>query len=117
MLDRGLSWLAKQRHAHMTRTVTYARGSQQVELRATPARLRDDVRAIVSLDPVLVEAELVDWLISSSALAAFGQPQEGDQITDGDLVYEVRPIAPESAWRWSNNVRSTMRLHSRRVAG
>ncbi len=120
LLSQGLSWLEDQRHQHLTRTVTYQRGSDEVELSATIGRTvfeQDDhaggLTRIESRDFLIRAADLV--LASEVTL-----PQPGDRIIEIDSIatytYEVMAPGNEPPWRYSDVNRSTLRIHTKQVA-
>ncbi len=120
LLAQGLSWLEDQRHQHLTRMVTYQRGSGEVELAATVGRTvfeQDDhaggLTRIESRDFLIRAADLV--LAAETTL-----PQPGDRIIETDSIatytYEVMAPGTEPPWRYSDVNRSTLRIHTKQVA-
>ena len=120
MLEQGASWLDDQRHQHMTRTVSYVRGSSTVEVQATIGRTifeQADEFGIVT------KTESRDYLIRRADLVLDGQstlPKRGDQIreTDGEttFVYEVLSPGDESVFRYSDPYRKALRIHTKHIA-
>jgi len=120
MLQNGLAWLRAQRKAHASRTVTYRRGEDSVQLSATVGmtvlRLEDDYG---------IEQRLTrrDYLIEVADLVLAGQqvePQAGDRIEEADgettWVYEVMgPGGGEPDWRYSDPYRRVYRIHTKHV--
>ena len=120
MLEQGASWLDNQRHQHMTRSVSYARGSSTVEVQATIGRTefeQADEYGIVQ------KIESRDYLIRTSDLVLDGQstlPKQGDQIREIDgettFVYEVLSPGDEPVFRYSDPYRKALRIHTKHIA-
>ncbi len=120
LLSQGLSWLEDQRHQHLTRTVTYRRASNEVELAATIGRTvfeQDDHAG------GLTRIESRDFLIRAVDLVLASEltlPQPGDRIIETDSIatytYEVMAPGSEPPWRYSDVNRSTLRIHTKQVA-
>ncbi len=120
MLEQGASWLDAQRHQHMTRSVSYARGASTVEVQATIGRTvfeQADEYGIVT------KTESRDYLIRRADLVLDGQatlPKRGDQIreTDGEttFVYEVLSPGDEPVFRYSDPYRKALRIHTKHIA-
>ena len=119
MLQQGLGWLEEQRKAHLSRTVTYRRGSSSVEVLATVGATQfeaDDGSGIV------VEMEARDYLIASADLVLDDQqvlPARGDEILeeqDGVMqVYEVMDLGPEKHFVTCDPDGRTLRIHTKLV--
>lgn len=113
LLGTGSAWLHSQRHAHLTRTVTYTPtgGGQPIELDATVGFNRFEMQ-----DPsgVLHSVSSRDYLIRAEDLP--GEPAVGDRITDGEGTFEVLEPNGEPHWRWSDEVRTVYRVHTKEVA-
>lgn len=123
MTDRlatGFARLSARRRAHMTRSVTYVRGDDSVELVATPGRtiFRYDDRHGRN-----VRKEMRDFIITAADLVLGGsavEPEAGDRIQEavGDetWTYEVLdPNADEPAWRYTDSRHTQFRIHTVRV--
>lgn len=120
MLEQGASWLDDQRHQHMTRSVSYARGASTVAVQATVGRTefeQADEYGIVH------KTESRDYLIRTADLVLDGQaamPKRGDQIreTDGTttVVYEVLSPGDEPVFRYSDPYRKALRIHTKHIA-
>lgn len=120
VLAQGLAWLDDQRHQHMTRTVTYVRGTDAVELQATIGRTEFEQ---VDEHGIVHKLESRDCLIRTSDLVLAGAatlPKSGDRIRepDGDqtFVYEVMAPGDEPPFRYSDPYRKTLRIHTKHVA-
>ena len=120
MLEQGAGWLDNQRHQHMTRSVSYARGASTVEVQATIGRTefeQADEYGIVH------KTESRDYLIRTADLVLDGQatlPKRGDQIreTDGEttFVYEVLSPGDEPVFRYADPYRKALRIHTKHIA-
>jgi hypothetical protein len=120
LLEHGASWLADQRRAFMSQTVTYQRGSDSVDVPAsigqTVFRLTDDYGAST-------RTVSTDFLISADDLMLNGspiEPQRGDRIraTLSGITYVQEVMAPSSSeplWRYSDASRATYRIHTKQI--
>ena len=120
MLEQGASWLDDQRHQHMTRTVSYVRGSSTVEVQATIGRT---VFEQADEFGIVTKTESRDYLIRMADLVLDGQqtlPKRGDQIreTDGTttFVYEVLSPGDEPVFRYADPYRKALRIHTKHIA-
>jgi len=111
-LRKGRNWLSQKRHAHMTHLVTYVRGGQSVQLRATVGRTpweQSDDHGVIN------RFESRDFLVRAADLvigSTLTTPQPGDLILDGD-AYEVMAVAGQQCWRYSDPDRLTLRIHTK----
>jgi hypothetical protein len=120
MLEQGASWLDDQRHQHMTRTVTFVRGTSTIDVQATIGRTvfeQADEYGIVQ------KTETRDYLIRTADLVLDGQvtlPKRGDLVreTEGTttFVYEVLSPGDEPVFRYSDPYRKTLRIHTKHIA-
>ena len=113
MLQEGLSWLESQRKTHLSVPVIYRRGSDSTEVQATIGKtvfkVTDDYgryQHIESRDYLISAAELV--LENTQIL-----PEPGDEIVEGNFVYEVMAPNNEPEWRYSDSSRQTLRIHTK----
>ena len=120
LLEQGASWLDDQRHRHMTRSVSYARGASTVIVQATIGRT---VFEQADEYGVVTKTESLDYLIRTADLVLDGQvtlPKHGDQIreTDGEttFVYEVLSPGDEPIFRYSDPYRKALRIHTKHIA-
>lgn len=121
ILQNGLNWLNGVRNAHMTNTVTYARGESTVQLPATVGKTvfrQSDEFGLV------MHFETRDFLVSTADLVLDGQrvlPCPGDRITqseDGkDYIYEVMSPGGEPHFRYSDPYMKVLRIHTKNVGG
>ena len=120
LLKDAATWLAGQRKAHASQSVTYSRGAASVSLSATIGRRIDQVDRESGFH---TETEDRDYLIDTADLVLSGSvtlPEPGDQIVeiDGDKqhTYEVMsPPGDEPHFRYSDNHRVTLRIHTKRI--
>ena len=122
LLEQGAAWLDEQRHKHLTRTVTYVRGDDSVEVQAAigQTNFRFDDRFGATIRHVAR-----DYLIRTSDLVINGQaiePRRGDRIREviGGQALEHEVMSPnasggEPEWRWSDPFGMTMRIHTKKV--
>ena len=115
LIAQGAAWLTNQRRASASQTVTYSRGTASVSISAAIGN------SAFTLDNgnVVLNLESRDYLFAAADLVLNGNavtPLPGDRITEADgQVYEVLPIAGEPAWRYSDNARTSLRVHTRQV--
>jgi len=119
MLGQAAAWLDDVRAEHMTRTVTYRRGSDSVELSATVGQT---VFRLTDEQGFEVRIVTRDYLIAADDLLLAGsqtEPRRGDRIeeTDGGVtrVYELLGPGGEPEWRWSGPNHVTLRVHTKEV--
>ena len=117
LLGEAAAWLEGQRHAHLTTTVTYVRGADQVVLPATIDRTR-----FTSTDEYgrVLRHEARDFLVRAADLVLVGVtvlPRAGDQLLEGGQRYEVMAPAGEPEWGYADVNRQTLRVHTRQIAG
>jgi hypothetical protein len=120
LLTRGAAWLDQQRSRHLTRTVTYLRGGDSVDL---PATIGQTTFEQADEYGVIHRTESRDYLISAAELVLGGgvvTPQAGDRVheTVGAqvFIYEVMAPGGEPAWRYSDPQRQMLRIHTKHVA-
>lgn len=119
LLEHGAAWLDQQRSRHLTRTVTYLRGEESVDL---PATIGQTTFEQADEYGVIHRTQSRDYLISAADLVLAGaaeQPKAGDRIreTVGEqmLIYEVMAPGGEPPWRFSDPYRRTLRIHTKFV--
>lgn len=118
MLQSGTTWLEGQRDAHLSHDVTYSRGADEVTLSATVGRSDFETHTEFGIET----AEARDYLVLAADLVLAGsavEPVRGDQITETiggvEHVFEVRAPGGAPPWRWSDQNRLTMRIHTKYV--
>ncbi len=119
LLERGTTWLEDQRTRHLSRTVTYLRGGDSVDVAATLGRTvfeQADEYGIVH------RTEARDFLVLTADLVLSGTavlPKTGDHIREpaGDqiFIYEVMAPGGEPPWRYSDSYRQALRIHTKHV--
>jgi hypothetical protein len=119
MLRDGAAWLADQRRAFMSRTVTYQRGQDEVDL---PATIGQTVFNLTDEYGATIRHVTRDFLIAAEDLVidgAFVEPRRGDRIRETTagvtFVHEVIGMGGESAWRYSDRDRTTFRIHTKQI--
>ena len=119
LLEESSAWLDGQRLKRLSRTVSYRRGEDSVDVRAAIGRTVFEVEDSVG---VLERTESRDFLIPASDLVLGDEqvlPQQGDRIAetqDGKVyVYEVMAPGREPCWRFSDPYRRTLRIHTKQV--
>jgi len=115
MLGTGATWLAAQRHTHLTASVEYARGTDTVTLAATVGQtaFEDEDQYGRTLRTVSR-----DYLARAADLIIAGEtvfPEPGDIITDDAGSFEVMSPTGEPEWRWSDGIRATIRIHTKEI--
>lgn len=99
----------------MASPVTYQRGATVLSIRATAARNEYQVEDSVG---VQARVEVRDFLIRSQDLSTLspGEPAEGDLIIETvagrTLTYTVAGPAGMTPWRYSDEGRLTLRIHT-----
>ena len=119
LLQQANDWLASQRKAHASQSVTYRRGTDSVVVSASIGSTRFEQE---DRDGLVVRSQVRDYLIDVADLVLSGgaiEPEVGDLIeeTVGSQthVYQVLPLGGEPAWRYSDPYRKTYRIHTKRV--
>lgn len=119
LLGDSSAWLEGQRHKHLTISVEYKRGLDSVVLLATVGR------TVFELDMgrgILERWESRDYLVLTKDLilgASPALPVAGDRIreTQGATVYVYEVMSPgdEPDYRFSDDYRETLRIHTKLV--
>ena len=127
LLRDGAAWLNATMREHVAQTVTYQRGADSVEVRATIGKSEGETAKEYGFRE---RWESKDFLISADALilsAVVVTPAENDRIIetiadeDGVAAFIVThevlpPSADEPAWRYSDEHRLTLRLHTKQIS-
>ena len=129
LLEQGAAWLDEQRHNHLTRTVTYVRGDDSVDVQATIGQTNfrfDDRFSGASGGGATIRHVARDYLIRTGDLVINDQviePRRGDRIREviGGQALEHEVMSPnasggEPEWRWSDPFGKTMRIHTKKVS-
>lgn len=122
LLKQGSDWLVDQMKANASSLVTYRRGSDSVAVQATIGR------TVFELDQPLAEIGIAqrlesrDYLIQAADLVLAGEqtlPERGDQVEEvlagTTLTYEVMAPRGEPHWRYSDDHRRLLRIHTKAV--
>ena len=119
ILESAGDWLARKMKVHASRPVTYRRGQSSVSLQATIGRTEFEITGEFG---VVEKAESRDFLIQAADLSLDGvatQPKRGDQIheTQGNttFIYEVMAPGKEPHWRYSDQYRKVLRVHTKQI--
>jgi len=120
LLERASNWLEDRRTEHASRTVTYERGANTVDVSASIGRTIFDVDNGFG---VVERIEARDFLLLTDDLVLGGGrtlPERGDRVKevqgDSTFVYEVMAPGKEPHWRYSDPYRKTLRIHTKHVA-
>ena len=119
ILETASIWLDGKRVQYLSKTVSYTRGEDSVEVQATIGRTVFEVDDGMG---ILEKIESRDFLILAADLVLAGEatlPQRGDRIKEasGDNVYIYEVLAPgkEPHYRFSDLYRKTLRIHTKHV--
>jgi len=119
LLQSASDWLGEMFKTHASRTVTYKRGIDSVNVPASIGRTEFEIDDGFG---VLQKFESRDFLILAADLVFSGTsvlPERGDRIEETvgttSYVYEVMAPGKEPAWRYSDPYRKTLRIHTKQV--
>ena len=119
LLRAGSDWLLDQLKTHASRTVTYERGVDSVDV---PAVIGRTVFEIDDDHGAIERFESRDFLVQAADLVLAGipaTPERGDRVreTEGSVtyVYEVMAPAGQPHWKFSDAFRRTFRIHTKHV--
>jgi hypothetical protein len=119
LLEKSSAWLEGMREKHRTRPVTYCRGADCVTVPATVGKTIFQIAR--DLGP-FERIESRDYLVTAAELVLQANPilpSRGDRIReeqDGKVyVYEVIAPGSEPCWRWSDDYRRTLRIHTKLI--
>lgn len=120
LLEQGSAFLEDQRHRHMSRPVSYRRGTDSVDLQATVGKT---VFEQADGNGLIQRIEARDFLVRAEDLVLAGQttlPRAGDQVREAQgvttHVYEVMAPGGEPPFRYSDPFRRTVRVHTKHIA-
>ena len=116
LLEQAAAWLDSVRVAHLSRQVSYQRGSESVEVAATLGstsyEVTDDAGATV-------QAKATDFIVSAETLVLGGvqvAPRVGDRIAmvsgGRTLIFEVLDLGGAGHYREAG---PTLRIHAKQV--
>ena len=119
LLQQGVDWLDGQRMAHLSRTVTYQRGGESVEIAATLGTMSLEVSDEAG---VMVRTRQTDFIVSAAALVLGGAavtPQVGDRVLVAaggkTLVFEVLALPGGEHFRPADPAGTVLRIHGKQV--
>ena len=120
ILEQAAAFLGRMRVAHLSRTVTYQRGADSVDVAATVGKTQFEIDSGYG---VVETFQSRDFLIAATDLVLGGEqvePRQGDRVreTIGETVHVHEVMAPGKApcWRWSDPYRTTLRIHTKEVS-
>lgn len=127
LLADGFTWLEGQRHLFASSPVTYRRGASSVALSATAGtrmyEVEDGMGGAVSFESRDYLLRAVDLVIGGVLVL----PELGDTIEEvvGVVTYVYQVLSPgtvpgsnsasEPPWRYSDDGRLTLRIHTKLV--
>lgn len=123
LLQRGAEYLAAQLQAHASQPVTYRRGTgeEAVEV-AIDATIGRSEFELTTDDGIVERVETRDFLFPTADLVLAETatvPQRGDKIIetigDATLTYEVLPHQNLPAFRYSDEFRVMLRVHTKLI--
>lgn len=119
LLEQGTAWLDGIRQSHLSRTVTYQRGVDSVDIAAT---LGTTTYEVADEAGVVVQVKATDFIVSAESLvlgAAMTKPQVGDRIRVSSgakvLVFEVLDLGGAGHYRPSDPHGRMLRIHAKQV--
>lgn len=109
-------WLDGMRREHLSRAVTYTRGSVSVVCLATVSRSNWETQNELG---VVERWESRDFIISTSEMP-YSTPQRGDRLIETvggvAVTYEVGAPRGVPFWQYADLARTSVRLHTKAVA-
>jgi hypothetical protein len=115
MLQNGLSWLEQQRTQFMAQTVIYMRGTDSIQISATPGKSSYQINDDTGMS---VAAEVMDFIVLAGDLEIAGAsivPESGDTVTTDRGTYEVMYLAGDGFWRYSDPYGNAIRIHTKQI--
>lgn len=119
MLADAAVWLGGIRTDHMSGTITYQRGSDNVEISATRGSTTYEV---TDDDGATVEAVQTDFIIATADLvldSALTKPEIGDRIiltsAGLTLTFEVLDLGGTGHFRLSDQHGVSLRIHTKQI--
>ena len=116
MISGAAEMLAASLLSVAGRPCVYRRGSEACEITAYPGQTAFET--VNGLDEVSEEFHSRDFLFRACDLTLGGEPTlpiAGDQITDGQIIYEVMRGQGERPYRFSDRDRTLLRVHTKEV--
>lgn len=126
LMMRGMRWLSRLQRRCLAVPVVYERaapdGGKSLLLSIPAVMGGAGATRDISVAPMGLDADDVDFMISDADLRTAGNPVEpraDDRVycsRDGVThVYEVLPRGNEKPWRWSDPQRTIRRIHTRHI--
>ena len=119
LLEQAVSWLDGVRQTHLSRTVTYQRGGDTVEVAATLGSTGYDVADDAG---GTVQAKATDFIVAADALVLTSvqvAPQVGDRIRLSAgakvLVFEVLDLGGAGHYRHCDPGGRMLRIHTKLI--
>lgn len=119
LLEQGTAWLDGARQTHLSRTLTYQRGVDSVDVAAT---LGSTTYEVADEAGAIVQAKATDFIVSAEALVLGGgptKPQIGDRIRMPSgtkiLVFEVLDLGGAGHYRPSDPHGKMLRIHAKQI--
>ena len=112
MLRNGLGLLADQLVGNASDAVVYNRGSTSLTLSAIRGSSSFEV---ADDDDIQTTFESRDWIVRAIDFQAMFPPQKYDQIVVGDQAYEILSISNAPHYRYSDEYRTMIRIHTKRI--
>lgn len=120
LLEQAVSWLDGVRQSHLSRTVTYQRGGDSLELAAT---LGSTSYEVADEAGATVQAKATDFIVAADALVLGGvqaAPAVGDRIQVSTaawtLVYEVLALGSAAHYRLCDPSGRMLRIHTKLIS-
>ena len=110
MLADGSQWLADTMKASASSLVEYRRGEESSFVQAVFGRTEAEIS---DESGITINAFVNDFLILADDLA--DEPEAGDVIVADGRKYEVLDLGNEGVWRWSDNYKNMMRIHTKDI--
>jgi len=119
LLEKGTAWLDGVRQAHLSRTVTYQRGVDTVDVAAT---LGSTTYEVADEAGAIGQAKATDFIVAAVALVLGGAPtipKVGDRIRVPSgakvLVFEVLDLGGAGHYRPSDPHGRMLRIHAKQI--
>lgn len=113
LLNTGAAWLNEQLASHVATSITYSRpGQPDVSITATVGQSEYES------DPTFGQMEFTsrDYTFPIAALGSLGEPARGDQITEGNDVFDVSaPDENMQVFRYCDHGKTRVRVHTKRT--
>ena len=113
MLSEGMAALRSAESEWFGEQIVYRRSDGvSYEIVAVPGQTRFHAR---NDSGVFISQQVRDFIVRPGEIA--GEPVQGDEIVFQGEVYEVLAPNGEPVWRWSDPLRTAMRIHTKHTGG